>query len=94
VKARNRLLKEQAEHARLKNARLSGELVEAAVVQAKWVATMTRLRAALLAVPARVQQTSPHLSAADIAAIDAEIRAALTELAEGGEETTNFVVSA
>jgi phage terminase Nu1 subunit (DNA packaging protein) len=46
VKARNRLLKEQAEYTRLKNARLSGELVDAKTVQNQWLSCIVRLRAA------------------------------------------------
>jgi phage terminase Nu1 subunit (DNA packaging protein) len=41
------------------------------------------LRSGLLSVPSRVGARCPHLSADDVAAIDAEIRGALTALAEG-----------
>jgi terminase small subunit / prophage DNA-packing protein len=85
VRARNRLLKEQAEYARLKNARLSGELVDAKTVQDQWLSCIFRLRAALLAIPPRVQPRAPHLSAADIAMLDQEIRGALEALADDHE---------
>jgi phage terminase Nu1 subunit (DNA packaging protein) len=41
------------------------------------------VRAGMLAVPSRVSQRLPHLSAHDVSEIDAEIRAALTEIGEG-----------
>jgi phage terminase Nu1 subunit (DNA packaging protein) len=85
VRARNRLLKEQAEWTRLKNARLAGDLVDAKTAQDQWLSCMFRLRSALLAIPTRVQQLAPHLSAADIAVLDQEIRSALELLADDHE---------
>jgi phage terminase Nu1 subunit (DNA packaging protein) len=40
------------------------------------------VRAGILAVPSRVAARLPHLSRTDIAEIDAEVRAALTELGD------------
>jgi phage terminase Nu1 subunit (DNA packaging protein) len=37
----------------------------------------------MLAVPSRVQQRLPHLTAHDVAEIDAEVRAALIEIGGG-----------
>jgi terminase small subunit / prophage DNA-packing protein len=85
VRARNRLLKEQAEWARLKNARLAGEPVDVKTVQDQRLSCIVRLRGALLAIPARVQQHAPHLNAADIAVFDQEIRAALEAPADDHE---------
>jgi hypothetical protein len=39
----------------------------------------------MLAVASRLRQTAPHLSAQDVAVIDTEIRAALSELADDRE---------
>jgi phage terminase Nu1 subunit (DNA packaging protein) len=75
--ARAKLLDEQAEHARLKNARLRGAVLDAEAVQAAWTGVMTRLRGRLLAIPNRM----PALSRADLESLDAELRAALSELA-------------
>jgi phage terminase Nu1 subunit (DNA packaging protein) len=79
--ARGRLLEAQGEHARLKNARLSGALVDAEPVQAEWAGVLTRLRGRLLAIPSRLS----YLSRRDLELVDAELRAALEELASGGE---------
>lgn len=68
----------------LKAAKLEGELVEAAAVARVYVQIVADARARLLAVPARVGAKLPHLSVADLGAIEAEIRAALTDLADGG----------
>jgi phage terminase Nu1 subunit (DNA packaging protein) len=40
----------------------------------------------MLAVPSRVSQRLPHLTAHDLAEIDAEVRAALTEVGSDGAE--------
>jgi phage terminase Nu1 subunit (DNA packaging protein) len=80
--ARARLLSEQAEHAALKNARLRGALLDAEAVQNGWSAILVTVRGRMLAVPSRIQQVAPHLTASDVAVIDAEVRAALTGLAD------------
>jgi phage terminase Nu1 subunit (DNA packaging protein) len=66
--------------AELKAARLRGELVAASAVQAEWSDVLRVVRAGLLALPSRVAARLPHLSKHDIAEIDAEVRAALTEI--------------
>ncbi|WP_426433857.1 hypothetical protein [Bradyrhizobium genosp. P] len=66
---------------RLKAARLRGELVEAAAVEAEWSGILRTVRAGMLAVPSRVAARLLHLSRADVAEIEAEIRAALAEIA-------------
>ena len=48
-----------------------------------WGGVLRTVRAGMLAVPSRVSQRLPHLSAHDVAEIDAEVRALLTEI--GGE---------
>lgn len=77
---RGRLAAAQADLAELKAARLRGELVEASAVEAEWSAILRTVRAGMLAVPSRVAARLPHLSRADVAEIDAEIRAALVEI--------------
>jgi len=80
--ARAKLLDEQAEWARLKNARLRGAVLDSEAVKAEWSALLTRLRGRLLAIPSRM----PALSRADFESLDAELRAALGELADGAED--------
>jgi phage terminase Nu1 subunit (DNA packaging protein) len=58
---------------------MRGELVEAKAVEAEWADVLRTVRAGMLAVPSRVAARLPHLSKHDVAEIDAEIRAALTE---------------
>jgi phage terminase Nu1 subunit (DNA packaging protein) len=69
----------------LKARKLSGSLVDAEQVRNTWLSAMATVRAALLAVPSRLRQVAPHLSAADIASVDEEIRSALEGLAGGGD---------
>ena len=78
---RARLLAAQADGHELKNAATRGELIDARQVEAEWSNTLRSLRAAMIAVPSRVRQRLPGLSPAEVATIDAEIRAALTEAA-------------
>jgi phage terminase Nu1 subunit (DNA packaging protein) len=59
---------------------MGSELVEASAVQAEWSDILRVVRAGMLAVPSRVAARLPHLSKHDIAEIDAEVRAALTEI--------------
>ena len=80
---RLRLVREQADREALRNAALRRELLPAAEVEATWAATLTGLRARLLALPSRAQQRLGHLTAHDVAALDREVRGALTEL--GGD---------
>jgi phage terminase Nu1 subunit (DNA packaging protein) len=61
---------------------MRGELVEAAAVEAEWSGVLRTVRAGMLAVSSRVAARLPHLSRTDIAEIDAEIRAALSEMGE------------
>lgn len=81
-KQRARLAAAQADLNELKAAKLRGELVEASAVEAEWSGVLRTVRAGLLAVPSRVAARLPHLSKHDVAEIDAEIRAALTDLGD------------
>jgi phage terminase Nu1 subunit (DNA packaging protein) len=82
---RGRLAAAQANLAELKARKMAGELVEATEVEATWGGVLRTIRAGMLAVPSRVSQRLPHLSAHDVAEIDAEIRAALGEIAVPNE---------
>ena len=78
---RARLVREQADHAALKNAMLRRELLSAVEVERSWSDTLRRVRSRVLAVPSRLRQVLPHLTTHDAQAIEAELRAALEDLA-------------
>lgn len=80
---RGRLAAAQANLAEIKAAKLRGALVDAAEVEAEWSGVLRTARAGMLAVPSRVSQRLPHLTPHDVAEIDAEVRAALTEIGGG-----------
>ena len=80
---RGRLAAAQASLAEIKAEKLRGSLVEAAAVEAAWSGVMRTVRAGMLAVPSRVSQRLPHLSAHDVVEIDAEVRAVLSDIGEG-----------
>ncbi len=82
---RKRLASAQADLAELKVRRLSGELLSAADVKSEWISVIRATRARLLGVSSRI---GAHLTAHDVAVIDAEIREALTELAGDEIEPT------
>ncbi|MGA0564976.1 hypothetical protein ACO2RV_21235 [Ancylobacter sp. VNQ12] len=81
---RARQAKEQADNLALRNAEIRRELVSAKDVAAEWSGILRRLRARILAVPARVNQRLLFLKQHDLAEIDAELRDALTELGNDG----------
>jgi phage terminase Nu1 subunit (DNA packaging protein) len=56
------------------------KLVVATAVEAEWAAIVISCRDAILAAPARIQASLPHLTAFDIATIDACLRETLTRL--------------
>lgn len=80
---KTRLARAQADAAEVRNLVLRGELLKASDVEKEWASVLRGVRAGLLAIPARVQQQLPHVAAADIAVLEAELRAALEQLAEG-----------
>lgn len=79
---RIRIAKEQADKLAMANATSRGEMVPARDVEAGWAAVLREVRAAMLALPSRVHHLLPHLTPHDVASIDAEVRAALTEAAQ------------
>lgn len=78
---RTRLAKAQADEKELKAAALRGELINAAATELEWADVLRRVRSGVLSAPSRVRQRLPHLTAADAAEIDAELRDVLTEIA-------------
>ena len=56
-------------------------MLYAAAVEAEWSGVLRNVRAGMLAVPSRARL--PHLTPHDIAEIDAEVRAVLTEIGSG-----------
>lgn len=76
----------QRQKIELQMAETRGELVDAKDVLRTWTATLTDLRSAMLAVPSRLGQRLPHLTAHDVDAADREIRAALAEASEDGDD--------
>ena len=76
---RARLAREQADAQALKNAALRRELVPAAEVERAWTDILRQVRSRVLAVPSRLRQ-AVALPADAVAALDRELRDALTEL--------------
>jgi phage terminase Nu1 subunit (DNA packaging protein) len=77
---RVRLLREQADYAALKNEEKRRELVKAVEVEREWSTLIRQARSGILAVPSRLRQLIPHLTADEVETIDAELRRALEEL--------------
>lgn len=78
---RARLAKEQADAAELKNSILRRDLVAASDVEREWSAVLRKVRSAVLAIPSRMRQTLPHLTAYDVQVLDVELRSVLEGLA-------------
>lgn len=83
---RDQLYQEQARERRLKADLLEGKLVPAADVLAQWTARIVETRQRLLAVPSRIG-AKHGLTKAQVADLDAEIRAALTAMARQGSDS-------
>jgi phage terminase Nu1 subunit (DNA packaging protein) len=77
---RARLAKAQADLTETKVRVMHGELVEASAVETEWSGVLRTVRAGMLAVPSRCAARLPHLSGHDVAEIDSEVRAVLTEV--------------
>lgn len=76
-----RLTKEQADRLARINRREEGELLPADMVEREWADICTGIRAAMLAIPARLAQRHPGHPEI-VATLEREIRTALAELAE------------
>jgi phage terminase Nu1 subunit (DNA packaging protein) len=83
---RARLAKEQADGQALKNAVARRELVAVEDVQRGWADILRKVRSRILACPSRIRGRLSHLTIYDGEIIDAELRDALTELADDDEE--------
>lgn len=70
----------QADLIEAKAANVRGELVPVAEVAREWASVTRDIRAAMLAVPARLRSRLPDLSPAAVAMVDAEVRAALAAM--------------
>ncbi|MBI1265431.1 MAG: hypothetical protein GC187_11935 [Alphaproteobacteria bacterium] len=82
---RLRLAAAQAEKVELSNARTRGELLSARDVESAWAGVLREVRAAMLAIPGRVNQSLPHLTSHDLATLDREIRNVLAQAAGAHE---------
>lgn len=80
---RARLAREQADGIALKNAITRREMLPAAEVEREWSGILRGVRSRMLAVPSRVAARIPTLTKADVALVEHEVAAALTELADG-----------
>lgn len=78
-----RLAKAQADAQEMRNLEAMNKLLQLDEVVQRWSEVTAGVRAALLAVPKRLRDSLPHLSAADLGEVDAEIRRALQDLADG-----------
>ena len=83
---KERLTRENADKVALQNAKARGDLIPATAVRAAWLEIVTDLRARLLAVPSRVAARL-GLERAIAASIDAEIRAAMADIAADAGNT-------
>jgi phage terminase Nu1 subunit (DNA packaging protein) len=77
-----RLARANAEKVELANAKVRGALVPVGEVEVAWAAILRDVRAAILAVPARLGQQVGHLTPQDLQAIDRELRDALERCAD------------
>jgi phage terminase Nu1 subunit (DNA packaging protein) len=84
--ARARLELAKAKMAELKLAEAEGRSLDAEEVLQAWIGLITRVRNRILQAPKRLQITLGHLTRSDFAAIERELRDALTELGTGNVE--------
>jgi len=75
-----------AETRELELAKRRGELVEADATRREWENITRLIRARVSAIPSRVRQLLPHLTAHDVEIITAEVRATLTTLADNAPD--------
>lgn len=81
---RARLARGQADAQAIKNAKLRGELIEAAAVERQWSDILRQVRARILAVSPRLRQVL-DLDAHQANIVDREVRDALSELGNAGD---------
>ncbi len=80
VSGRARLALAQAEAQEMKNRVARRELVSEPEVESTWTEIVLKVRAAILAQPARLSAELPHLTRHDVSTIDRALRDALTAL--------------
>jgi hypothetical protein len=73
----------KANMAELNFAKAAGELVPVRDVERRLIDVFTACKTRLLAIPSRARQQLPHLVTADVAVIEALVREACEDLAEG-----------
>ena len=78
---RARLAAAQADSQEMKNAAAKRDLLPAGEVERRWIGILTDVRSRMLAVSSRVHQRIAHLTPAEVALVDMEVRAALEEIA-------------
>jgi phage terminase Nu1 subunit (DNA packaging protein) len=83
--AKTRAAAAQAEKLETANAVARRELIPADAVEREWAAILRDVRAAVLALPSRVQQRLGHLTTHDLTTMDREARDLLTELGTANE---------
>jgi len=81
------LAKARLERQELENAQRRGQLVDGAAMRARMADAFLHCRTKLLAVAAKAKSRLPHLTQADVLAIDALVRETLEDLASKGVET-------
>ncbi len=80
---RARLAMAKAKMAELQLAQLEGRMLDAEEVVQAWKGLALRVRNRILAAAKRAQMRLPHLTRADVAVIEAELREALTDTDSG-----------
>lgn len=65
--------------------RRAGELVDVEAVAREWADVLRLVRSSVLAVASRVRARLPQLTAADVAVLDEELRAALAAVADDAD---------
>ena len=80
-----RLKEAQAELVETKNAKQRGELLAASEVEREWTDILRGVRAGMLALPSRVQQRCPGITANIVREITSEVAAVLNALGKDEE---------
>jgi phage terminase Nu1 subunit (DNA packaging protein) len=86
AKERAALARAQREAVELKNSAARGDLVSAELVGRRWGDMCSLIRSRILGIPSNLPSLIPHLTRAELAIIDDELRGALTELADKLDE--------
>ena len=77
-----RLVKEQADHAELKNAKMRGELAPIQIIETTLAGAAAQIAAVLETIPMKLKRRNPSLTASDIEIIKKEITAVQNMAAE------------